>query len=72
MKTQSENKTMQQWYFCGISLKEHEGKSKEQHEHTHTPHTDTSFTPQRIVVHRVLEKGYERTAFIQRFVDNSN
>lgn len=51
------------------SVRGKEGMQKTAWAHSH-PHTDLSFTPQRIIVHRVLEEGCERTAFIQRFGDN--
>lgn len=46
MKTQSENKRMQQWCFCSVPLKEREGKGGDAKSSLSThPHTDTSFTP---------------------------
>lgn len=59
METQSENKTTVVLLQCcseGVR-----GMS------TLTPHTDTSFPPQRIIAHRGLGEGWETAAFVQKY-----
>lgn len=71
MKTQSENKTMQQWYFCSVSLKKCEGKKGDakNSRSTHTP-TQTRPSHPKGSLFTGFWKRAERAAFIQRFGGN--